>query len=118
LQAAMVASSGGPLARDLPTTCTIGSGMSMETAPLDKIVESRVPRRKQARWSRARPHLPLRKAGLLRVRSRPNCTRRPIDHGAGRAVARARARSRRQRRQRRRRAHPFAQAAKIRDLGA
>jgi hypothetical protein len=103
LQAAMVASSGGPLARDQPTTCTIGPVLSVEETPLDKIVESRVSRRKQARRSRARPHLPTRKAGWLRVRSRLDCTRRPTDHGAGR--------------QRWRRAHPFAQAAQIRALG-
>jgi hypothetical protein len=103
LQAAMVASSGGASAREQPTTCPIGPVLSVEETPLDKIVESRVSRRKQARRSRARPHLPTRKAGWLRVRSRLDCTRRPTDHGAGR--------------QRWRRAHPFAQAAQIRALG-
>ncbi len=74
VRAAMVASSGGASAHDQPTTCTIRPVMSMEETPLDKIVDSRkrVPRRKQARRSRARPHLPTRKAGLFHLRSRLN----------------------------------------------
>jgi hypothetical protein len=117
LRASMVASSGGASARDEPTTCTIGPVLSMEETPLNKIDESRNRRRKQARRSRARPHLPTRKAGLFHLRSRPNCTRRPTDHGAGQAFARSRPGGRRGR-QRRRREQPFAQAAQIRGLGA
>ena len=72
LQAAMVASSGGASAREQPTTCPIGPVLSVEETPLNKIDESRNRRRKQARRSRARPHLPTRKAGLFHLRSRLN----------------------------------------------
>jgi hypothetical protein len=94
VKAAMVPSGRPPASRlNVPVVSVKRVCAARETpALLDQVSEPQAHRREHARRPHARPHVPAHEAGLLRVRSRPNCTRRPTDRGAGRAVARARAR--------------------------